>query len=347
MPGPFVHVGRRRRSAPRIAALLLGLVILVAAGLGAARSDGGTSGPGSAAVPGDARVDASPAGGGPGREARDVRVIDPGTAAPALGVDLAAGPDPLKLRFGRQPRAGMLFDVNTGEVLWRREATRVVPVASLTKMMTALLVVEGTRPTDKVRITRESLAYSGSGVGVLPRGKRVKVETMLHGLMLPSGNDAAIALAQSVSGTVPAFVDRMNDRAAQMGLSCTRFRSPDGLDDRGRSCARDQAALAMAVLRNRRLARVVRRRQAILPFPIKGGRLHLYNNNPLLRLRYPGANGLKTGYTRAAGQCLVATATRGDVTLGVVLLGSPDTAGQARKLLDRGFKLRGVRAGDA
>jgi D-alanyl-D-alanine carboxypeptidase len=103
------------------------------------------------------------------------------------------------------------------------------------------------------------------------------------------------------------------------------------------SCAPDLAALARAVMREPRLARVVRRRSAVLPFPVKGGRLYLYNSNPLLRAGFRGATGVKTGYTRAAGRCFVATARRGRIRLGLVLLGSPDTGGQAAKLLERGF----------
>ena len=131
-----------------------------------------------------------------------------------------------------------------------------------------------------------------------------------------------------------------------MGLLCTRYSSPSGFIDRGNhSCAGDLAALARAVLREPRLARIVRRRQAVLPFPIKGRKLYLYNNNPLLRMGYRGTTGLKTGYTDAAGRCLVATARRGPLRLGVVLLHSPDPATQARKLLDRGFARAGGASG--
>jgi serine-type D-Ala-D-Ala carboxypeptidase (penicillin-binding protein 5/6) len=174
---------------------------------------------------------------------------------------------------------------------------------------------------------------------VLPRGKRIGVNTMLYGLLLPSGNDAAIALAQrAAGGSVKRFVKLMNARAKAMGLLCTRYSSPSGIVDRGNhSCAGDVAALARAVLREPRLARIVRRRSVVLPFPIKGHRLYLYNNNPLMRMGYRGATGMKTGYTDAAGRCLVATARRGPVRLGVVLLDSPDPGTQARKLLDRGF----------
>jgi serine-type D-Ala-D-Ala carboxypeptidase (penicillin-binding protein 5/6) len=269
-----------------------------------------------------------------------VEAADPGR--PPLRLALAATRDTIRQRFREQPRSGLLFDLDTGEVLWRRLPDRVLPIASLTKMMTALVVTDEVAPGAKVRITREALAYSGSGVGVLPRGKRIGVSTMLHGLLLPSGNDAAIALAQGAAGTVPRFVALMNRRARAMGLACTRFSSVDGLRDRGNhSCAPDLAAIARAVLREPRLARIVRRRSAILPFPIKGGRLYLYNNNPLLRAGYRGATGLKTGYTRAAGRCLVATARRGGRKLGVVLLNSPDSGRQATRLLDRGFALAG------
>ena len=267
-----------------------------------------------------------------------VEAADPG--APPLRLKLEATADPLRVRFHQEPRSGLLFDLDTGEVLWRRLPDRVLPIASLTKMMTALIVVRREKPTAKVKVTKEALAYKGSAVGVLPRGKRIKLETMLNGLLLPSGNDAAIALAQRVSGTVARFVARMNAQARAFGMSCTHYTSPDGFEDAGNhSCATDLAALARAVLDQPRLARIVKRRRAVLPFPIKGGRIYLYNNNPLLRTGYPGTIGVKTGFTDAAGRCLVAAAKRGGRRLGVVLLHSPDPGRQARVLLDRGFRL--------
>jgi D-alanyl-D-alanine carboxypeptidase len=176
-------------------------------------------------------------------------------------------------------------------------------------------------------------------VGVLPKGRWIDVQTMLYGLLLPSGNDAAIALAQRAAGTVRRFVRLMNARAGAMGLECTHFTTPSGIQDRGNhSCASDLAALARAVLRRPRLARIVRTRAIVRRFPIKGHKLFLYNNNPLLVQGYRGITGVKTGYTVAAGQCLVATARRGPVELGVVLLHSPNTGDQARRLLDRGFR---------
>jgi serine-type D-Ala-D-Ala carboxypeptidase (penicillin-binding protein 5/6) len=265
-----------------------------------------------------------------------------GTSPSPLAVRLDDPHDLVRVDFKHPPSAGLLFDVNTGRVLWRRRATRVLPIASLTKMMTALLVVERVPRRGRVRITSEALHYSGSGVGLLPRGKLIGVETMLHGLLLVSGNDAAIALAQrAAGGSVRRFVRMMNQRARAMGLACTRFSTPSGIRDAGNhSCAGDLAALARAVLRTPRLARIVRRRSAVRPFPIKGGKLYLYNTNPLLRARYRGVTGVKTGYTVAAGRCLVATARRGTKRLGVVLLNSRDPGRQASRLLDRGFRVR-------
>jgi D-alanyl-D-alanine carboxypeptidase (penicillin-binding protein 5/6) len=264
------------------------------------------------------------------------QAADPGNRP--LTLALATASHRVQVAFKQPPRSGLLFDLDTGEVLWRRQPDRVLPIASLTKMMTALLVVEREPPAAKVRVTKEALAYKGSAVGVLPKGKRIKLETMLNGLLLPSGNDAAIALAQRVSGTVAAFVERMNERAGDLGLACTRFSSPDGFEDAGNhSCAIDLAEMARAVLDRPRLARIVARRRAVLPFPIKGGRIYLFNNNPLLRTGYPGTIGVKTGYTDAAGRCLVAAARRNGRRLGVVLLHSPDPGKQATQLLNRGF----------
>ena len=163
---------------------------------------------------------------------------------------------------------------------------------------------------------------------------------MLYGLLLPSGNDAAIALAQHVAGSIARFVARMNARggAARHGLhalllarraTSTRTTSPAPPTS---PCSRTPTS------RSRASRAIVRTLTAVLPFPIKGGKLYLYNNNPLLIYHYPGATGLKTGYTDAAGRCLVATAERHGVRLGVVLLHSPDPGTQARQLLDRGFQ---------
>ncbi|WP_205696070.1 D-alanyl-D-alanine carboxypeptidase family protein [Conexibacter sp. SYSU D00693] len=315
-------------------ARLVAAAVLAAAILAGCGDDGGSAGPSTqapvAVAPGPARP--------PTQAANGPLYVDANTRP--LAVKLGDPRDPVHQRFRQPPRSGLLFDLDTGEVLWRKDPTRILPIASLTKMMTATLVAERLAPDDKARISKEVLGYSGSGVGVLPRGKRVSVENLLNGLMLVSGNDAAIALALRAAGSQKAFVARMNQRAQELGMSCTHYASPSGIvDAHNHSCASDLAAQARMVLDVPRLAAIVKRRRVRLRFPIKGGRLELYNTNPLLRRGYPGVIGVKTGYTDAAGRCLVAAAQRGGRRLGVVLLHSPDPERHARVLLNRGFRV--------
>jgi serine-type D-Ala-D-Ala carboxypeptidase (penicillin-binding protein 5/6) len=262
-------------------------------------------------------------------------------AKPALALAGISTPqkDPVQVAFSRPPRAGLLFNLSTGQVLWQRNPYVRLPIASLTKMMTALITVESAPPDAPVLITRQAVDMPGSKVGVLPRGRHVRLESLLYGLLLPSGNDAAVALAQHVAGTVNKFVVRMNEEAARLGLGCTRFSSPSGYYDGGNfSCAADLAVLAHVDMLQPRIARVVGSAEAILPFPIPGGKLYLYNNNPLLIYKYPGVTGMKTGQTEAAGRCLLATAERHGVRLGAIVLNSEDPGTQDRQLLDLGFE---------
>jgi serine-type D-Ala-D-Ala carboxypeptidase (penicillin-binding protein 5/6) len=334
----LLQEGRSRRAASRARARrarrlrtirygLLALAVGVAALLVFMAQ--GTSGPASHTVRPPARSHAA------------AGAVKAATGRADYGVALAKVQVPVRLKKGL--KSGMLFDVRTGKVLWDRNPDAVVPIASLTKMMTALVVADHSRPNERVLITRAATHFSGSGIGLLPLHKKVPLEALLYGLMLPSGNDAAIALAQHVAGNQARFVGMMNARAKTMGLHCTHFTSVSGIIDEGNhSCAPDLAVLAHAILTRRRLARIVATRNIVLPFPIKSGHLWLYNNNPLLRLGYPGTDGVKTGYTVAAGPCLVAAARRGHKWLGVVLLHSDDPPDQAMKLLGAGFATRGA-----
>jgi D-alanyl-D-alanine carboxypeptidase (penicillin-binding protein 5/6) len=262
----------------------------------------------------------------------------PGTAAPDPEQAALAGVDAFHLRFKDPPRAGIVFDVKTGEVLWRRQPLKRTPIASLTKIMTALLVVEQKRAKDEIRIPKDALNYQGSGVGLLPKGRHVTIEALLHGLLLPSGNDAAIALADGIAGSRRQFVAQMNEKAQMLGLRCTHFASPSGIDDRDRSCAADLAALTRIVIAKTRIARVVRKAHAAVRFPIKGGKLYLNNTNPLLRMGYPGTIGLKTGDTLKAGHCLIAVVHRGGRTLAAIVLASPNPQLQVRRLFAKAFR---------
>jgi D-alanyl-D-alanine carboxypeptidase len=322
------HRGRRLLGAGAVV-LVLGIAAMLA--FMAARAQGPTvrSASGAAATPGAVGAPAAPA---------------PAAPPPRTGyrADLAPAAARVHVHFKLPVKSGLLFDVDTGQVMWRRDAERVLPIASLTKMMTALVVVAHHRRSERVLVTAAAVNYSGSGVGLLPFHKFISLETMLYGLLLPSGNDAAIALAQHVAGSERRFIALMNVRALEMGLRCTHFTTVSGLEDRGNhSCAADLAILARAVLEHPLLGKIVATPYAELPFPIKGGKLYLSNNNPLMRLRYAGTDGVKTGFTNAAGRCLVASARRGHRRLGVVLLHSDDPPDQARALLSAGFAALG------
>jgi D-alanyl-D-alanine carboxypeptidase (penicillin-binding protein 5/6) len=325
------QAARRRRRRQLLTAALIAAAVL-AAGITLALAGGGRAG---AHLHPSARVRHRVAAV-PLRSQVGLPLGRPALTLSGLG-DPAA--DAVKLVFHHPPRAGLLFNLDTGQVLWQRNADLRVPIASLTKMMTALVTVESAPANAPVLITKLAYEQAGSKVGVLPLGRHVRLETLLYGLMLPSGNDAAYALAQHVAGTVAAFVSRMNAEAAALGMSCTRYSSPSGYYNEGNySCAADLAELARADLAQPRIASVTRTFTAALPFPIKGGKLYLTNNNPLLIYGYPGVTGLKTGWTVAAGRCLVATAERHGVRLGAIVLNSTEPGTQARKLLDRGFE---------
>ena len=234
--------------------------------------------------------------------------------------------------------AAVLADLDTGQVLFARRPAERRPIASLTKIMTALLVGERTEPTDVVTVSDE--AASGrlagiSGLGLEP-GERIRVNELMYALMLQSANDAAVALAEHVSGSVDAFVGDMNARAERLGLANTRFASPNGLDDDGYSSAGDLVRLTRAAYRTRGFASIVATRFHTVTSLDEPPRI-VQNRNVLLWL-YPGAIGVKTGFTSAAGFCVVATAEREDMRLLAVVLGEPsEPFSDAAALLNYGF----------
>jgi D-alanyl-D-alanine carboxypeptidase (penicillin-binding protein 5/6) len=339
-PRPFPPRARRRQRRRRLPQVLATLALLVAPiGVAAAAYFGFATDEdsrGSPALP-------LAAGPPPARELLEQTAPrtprEPGPLVegePVPGIPLT-GVDAFHVRLRKPPRAALVFDLDSGDVLWRRRPLRVMPMASLTKIMTALLVVERARPDEPVRITEAALSYTGSGVGLLPKGRRVRLETLMNGLLLVSGNDAAIALAVHVSGSERRFVRLMNRRARAWGLDCTHFASAHGLEPGNRSCARDLAVLTRMAMSKPRIRRIARRRQVAFRFPIKGRKLYLTGHNPLMRLGYHGAVGLKTGYTNEAGRCFVGVARRGGRRMGVVLLNSRDPSRHAPKLLDAAF----------
>ncbi len=257
---------------------------------------------------------------------------------PASIVDLTQPALISGLRLKHGAKAGLAFDLADGSVLWRLHATRVRPIASLTKLMTALLASERFAPTQLVRVARESDRVGGSRMAGLKPGRRVRADVLMKGLLISSSNNAAVALAIAGAGSERAWVALMNKRAKLLGLTCTRYADPDGLDRRNRSCAADVAALAMHAMNEPWIAAIARRRYARV-WPGAGKKLTLRTTNHLLRDRYPGAVGLKTGFTNAAGFCLVAIVQRGARQIGVVVLGSKDSFADARRVANEAVRI--------
>ncbi|HET7928799.1 MAG TPA: D-alanyl-D-alanine carboxypeptidase family protein [Actinomycetota bacterium] len=234
--------------------------------------------------------------------------------------------------------SAVLADLDTGQVLFDLNRNERRPIASVTKIMTALLVVERTDLTDVVTVSEDAASGQVSGISGLGlvAGERIRVDELLYALLLQSANDAAEALAEHVSGSVDAFVDDMNARAEELGMTRTMFTSPNGLDDTGYSSAADLVRLTRAAYRSRGFPSVVATRFHTVESLDAEPRI-VQNRNVLLWL-YPGAIGVKTGYTSQAGFCVVGAAQRGDERLVAVVLGAPgEPFSAAATLLNYGF----------
>jgi serine-type D-Ala-D-Ala carboxypeptidase (penicillin-binding protein 5/6) len=239
--------------------------------------------------------------------------------------------------------AAVLEDLDTGQVLFARHGDDQRSLASTTKIMTALVVLSRFEPGTVVEVGPDAAEEGSAGAGFselgLKLGEHITVEQLLYALMLQSSNDAAVALAEGLDGSTEAFVASMNRKARAMGLHDTRFFSPSGLDDRGHSTARELAAITRKAFRDVLFARIVATKFHDIPSP-SGRPRRVQNRNALLWL-YRGAIGGKTGYTSAAGFCLVAAAERGGRRLLAVVLGDPtgnDTFDDAAALLNFGFR---------
>jgi D-alanyl-D-alanine carboxypeptidase (penicillin-binding protein 5/6) len=235
-----------------------------------------------------------------------------------------------------QAHAALLMDANTRKVLWERRRDLPLAPASTTKILTALIILEQSKPAELVTIPMDSTT-AGGGSARLRAGERLSVEQLLYAMMLASANDAAIALAQHAAGSVPRFVSLMNERARKLGALRSSFRSPIGLPQKGHlTTAFDLAMITREALQHPLFRAVAAARTYSWRSAAWSGELK--NSNALLE-RYPGAMGVKTGQTREAGFCLVAAAERGDKRLIAVLLKSSEPAvwQDAKMLLDYGF----------
>lgn len=263
-----------------------------------------------------------------------------GLALPAHAQDVQAGRFALG-QFDVPCRAAILIDQESGTVLYEKEADTQMSIASITKVMTLLLVMEGLEEDrftleDTVPVTEHAYSMGGSQIWLEP-GEEFTVDEMLRAVCVASANDAAVALAEMVGGSEPVFVEQMNQKAAQLGMSNTTFQNACGLDqERHLSTARDVAIMSREILNNHPQ---ILNYTGIWTDSLRGGQTQLVNTNKLLR-RYQGITGLKTGTTGGAGVCLSASATRDGLSLIAVVLGASSSTERfdaATALLDYGF----------
>jgi D-alanyl-D-alanine carboxypeptidase (penicillin-binding protein 5/6) len=236
--------------------------------------------------------------------------------------------------------SAILIDQISGTVLFEQNADQPLPPASITKVMTLLLVVEAIESgkislEDKVTASELASSMGGSQIWLMP-GEVMTVDELLRAVCIASANDASVALAEHVAGSEDAFIDRMNSRAAELGMTGTSILNCTGLDEDGHlTTARDIAIASKALIAHP----IITEYSTIWMDELRGGETELVNTNRLVRF-YPGATGLKTGTTGLAGSCLSATATRDNLSLVAVVMGAPNSDirfASARGLLDYGF----------
>ena len=236
-------------------------------------------------------------------------------------------------------KGAVLMDLGSGTVLYEQDSHTRLPIASVTKVMTLLLVMEALEAgrlqwTDTVTCSNTAASIGGSQIWLEP-GEIMTVEELVKAAAVVSANDACGALAEHLCGSIPVFVAAMNERAKQLGMKDTEFKDCSGLDDTGYSCAYDVALMSRELMKHTEIERFT----TIWMDSLRGGASQLVNTNRLLR-HYTGATGLKTGTTSAAGHCLAATARREGTSFVAVVLGCATTNDRwegARTLLDYGF----------
>lgn len=229
--------------------------------------------------------------------------------------------------------AAVVIDMDSGRIMYEKNANSKKAIASTTKIMTAIVALENGNLEDIVTVSKRAASVNGSTIN-LKEGEKIKLGELMYGMMLNSGNDSAIAVAEHVGGTVENFISMMNRKAADLGLKNTSFKTPHGLDVDGHySTAYELAQISRYALKNPKFAEICCKKTAII-----SGR-SLYNTNEMLGM-YKGVDGVKTGYTGQAGRCLVCSATRENFKVISVILGCPTRNSRAdgsRKILDYAF----------
>jgi D-alanyl-D-alanine carboxypeptidase (penicillin-binding protein 5/6) len=239
-------------------------------------------------------------------------------------------------------RAACVLEAGTGRVLFSQNADKRMPMASTTKIMTALLVIEAGNLDKVVTVPQSVVGVEGSSL-YLKEGEQFTRRDLLYAVMLVSGNDAAEALAIDVSGSVKAFVACMNERAASLGANSTHFANPHGLPSADHyTTAYDLAKITVAALKDPVFAQIARTKNTVIIPQIVGSRRTLQNKNKLL-WQFDGAIGVKTGFTKAAGRCLVGAAHRDGKSVVAVVLNAPDMWDDISELMEDSLNRLGLR----
>lgn len=242
--------------------------------------------------------------------------------------------------LGLNAKSAILMEESTGNILYESNPDERLPIASVTKVMTMLLIMEAVDSgkislDDMVTVSENAMSYGGSTM-FLETGEQLTVNDMLKGIAVASANDGCVAMAEHLAGSESAFVDMMNEKAKELGMENTHFMNTNGLDeDDHYSSARDVAIMSRELMKHETIFNYT----SIWMDTLRGGKFQLANTNKLIRF-YDGANGLKTGSTSKALCCLSAAAKRNDMQLIAVVLGAPTSAerfASAKSLLDYGF----------
>jgi len=233
-------------------------------------------------------------------------------------------------------KAAILIDAVSGRVLYESNAHKRLPQASTTKMTTALLALENAKLTKKIRLPDDYVNPGESSIYLEP-GETHSLEDLMYALLLRSANDSAEAIAIGIAGSLEEFVDMMNNRVADLGLRNTHYMNPHGLHNEDHySTAYDLAMIAREALKHKEFREIIVTNRHTIPWPGNEYNRLAENGNKLLE-KYEGADGVKTGYTRQAGSCLVGSATRNGMQLIAVVLNCNDMYDEISALLDYGF----------
>lgn len=238
--------------------------------------------------------------------------------------------------LGTNAKAAILINGDTGEIIYEQNITKRLPMASTTKIMTALLLCEKGDLEKEITVTAEMLRVEGSSMGLLA-GDKVTLHDLLYGMLLASGNDASNVTAYVLGGTVNGFVKMMNDKAAELGLKNTHFDTPSGLDGESHyTTAYDLAMLALYAMQNKDFYNAASSKSATLNYGNPPYKRTLTNHNKLLKT-FDGAVGVKTGYTKKSGRCLVSAAKRDGKYVIAVTLSDPNDWEDHTSLLEYGL----------